>query len=114
MAHSTFELFVDKAGEYRFRLKAGNGEIMLISVGHTSRESVVNAIISVCLNAKLEERFERRNTMRGYPTFNIVATNGQVIGIGETYSSVMARDNAIKWVMENAPKSGIRDYINRE
>lgn len=28
-----FELYKDKAAEYRFRLKAGNGEIILVGEG---------------------------------------------------------------------------------
>ena len=36
---SKFEIFQDTQGEYRWRLKAANGEIVASSEGYTSRES---------------------------------------------------------------------------
>ena len=32
-----FEVYEDKAGEFRFRLKAGNGEIVAVGEGYESR-----------------------------------------------------------------------------
>lgn len=49
--HPKFELYTDKAGEYRFRLKARNGEIVGISEGYKSKESAENGIDSVKKNA---------------------------------------------------------------
>lgn len=36
---STFEIFEDEAGEFRWRLKATNGEIVATSEGYTERSS---------------------------------------------------------------------------
>jgi len=46
-----FELYQDKKGEYRFRLKAGNGEVIAISEGYSSKASAKNGIDSVRRNA---------------------------------------------------------------
>lgn len=46
-----FELYKDKKGEYRFRLKAGNGEVIAISEGYSSKASAKNGIDSVRRNA---------------------------------------------------------------
>lgn len=46
-----FELYVDKAGEHRFRLKAGNGETIAVSEGYSSKSSALNGIESVKSNA---------------------------------------------------------------
>jgi uncharacterized protein YegP (UPF0339 family) len=46
-----FELYVDKGGEYRFNLKAGNGEVIAGSEGYSSKASAVNGIESVKANA---------------------------------------------------------------
>ncbi|MDF3821558.1 YegP family protein [Leptospira sp. 96542] len=46
-----FEIYKDKAGEFRFRLKAGNGEIIAVSEGYTSKKSCENGIESVKKNA---------------------------------------------------------------
>jgi uncharacterized protein YegP (UPF0339 family) len=49
--HPKFEVYQDKAGEYRFRLKARNGEIILASEGYKEKKSCLNGIESVKKNA---------------------------------------------------------------
>jgi uncharacterized protein YegP (UPF0339 family) len=46
-----FELYTDKAGKYRFRLKAGNGEIIAVSEAYDSKAGATNGIESVKRNA---------------------------------------------------------------
>ena len=46
-----FELYKDKGGEFRFNLKAGNGEVIASSEGYSSKASAVNGIESVKKNA---------------------------------------------------------------
>ena len=46
-----FEMNTDKAGEYRFRLKARNGEIILASEGYSQKAGCKNGIESVRKNA---------------------------------------------------------------
>ncbi len=46
-----FEIFTDKAGEFRFRLKARNGEIISTSEGYKAMDSCKNGIESVRKNA---------------------------------------------------------------
>ncbi|MBO5281034.1 MAG: YegP family protein [Clostridia bacterium] len=49
--HPKFEIYNDKAGEFRFRLKAKNGEIIAVSEGYASKDSCENGIESVKKNA---------------------------------------------------------------
>ena len=51
LTHPKFEMYEDKAGEFRFRLKARNGEIIGVSEGYTSKASCLNGIESVRKNA---------------------------------------------------------------
>lgn len=46
-----FEMYVDKAGEFRFRLRAKNGEIIATSEGYKAKASCLNGIESVRKNA---------------------------------------------------------------
>lgn len=46
-----FEIYLDKAGEYRFRLKAKNGEIIAVSEGYKALAGCKNGIESVKKNA---------------------------------------------------------------
>ena len=49
--HPKFEVYKDKAGEFRFRLKAKNGEIIATSEGYKTKPSCENGIESVKKNA---------------------------------------------------------------
>ncbi|MCR5456557.1 MAG: YegP family protein [Clostridiales bacterium] len=46
-----FEVYTDKAGEFRFRLKARNGEIVAVSEGYTTKANCLNGVESVKKNA---------------------------------------------------------------
>ena len=50
-----FEVFTDKAGKTRFRLKARNGEIILASQGYASKQNCLAGIESVKANASEAE-----------------------------------------------------------
>jgi len=43
----TFELYQDKAGKFRFRLKASNGQVVAASQAYESKASALNGIESV-------------------------------------------------------------------
>lgn len=46
-----FELYKDARGEFRFRLKAANGEVIASGEGYTSKAAAENGIKSVQTNA---------------------------------------------------------------
>ena len=52
--HPKFEVYTDKAGEFRFRLKAKNGEIIATGEGYKAKASCMNGIESVKKNADSE------------------------------------------------------------
>lgn len=94
-------------GEFQFNLKAGNGQTILASEGYTTLAACKNGIESVKKNAAEDARFERKEAKNGAPFFNLKATNGQVIGTSEMYSSVAACENGIESVKKNAPEAEI-------
>ena len=49
--HPKFEIYTDKAGEFRFRLKATNGQVICASEGYKKLASCKNGIESVRKNA---------------------------------------------------------------
>ena len=49
--HPKFEVYTDKAGEFRFRLKATNGQVIAVSEGYKAIASCLNGIESVKKNA---------------------------------------------------------------
>ena len=46
-----FEIYTDKSGEFRFRLKATNGQVIAVSEGYTTHAACVNGVESVKKNA---------------------------------------------------------------
>lgn len=46
-----FEIYQDKAKKYRFRLKAGNGQVIAMGEGYESKSACVNGIESIKKNA---------------------------------------------------------------
>ncbi|WP_153446851.1 YegP family protein [Vibrio algicola] len=104
-----FEMYTDAAGEFRFRLKAGNGQNILASEGYTTKASCENGIESVKTNAPDDSRFERKETASGKHMFNLKAGNHQVIGTSQSYASIASRDNGIESVKTNAPSAQVED-----
>lgn len=49
--HPKFEVYLDKAGEYRFRLKATNGQIIATGESYKAKPGVLNVIESIQKNA---------------------------------------------------------------
>ena len=58
LKHPKFEVYQDKAGEYRFRLKARNGEIIAVGEGYKAKASCLNGIDSIRRNAPEAEVVE--------------------------------------------------------
>ena len=61
LKHPKFELYKDKSEQYRFRLKAKNGEVSAVSESYTTKANCKNGITSVIKNvedAKVIEEIE--------------------------------------------------------
>lgn len=106
-----FEIYKDKAGEFRFRLKAGNGQIILASEGYTTKAACENGIESVKTNSQVEERFEIKEVATGIK-FTLKASNGQAIGQSEVYTTKAAMENGIASVMKNAPEAEVVEILD--
>ncbi len=102
-----FEVYKDKRGEFRFRLKASNGQNILASEGYSSKKGCENGIASVQKNCKDDNCFDRLKAKNGKPFFNLKSTNGQVIGSSQQYASTSTMENGIKSVKNNAPGASI-------
>ena len=103
-----FELYRDRGGKFRFRLKATNGQIILASQGYATKVSAKNGIASVQKNAAVDGRFERKSSKEKF-MFNLKASNGQVVGTSERYESERACENGIKSVANNARGAKVED-----
>ena len=102
-----FEVYKDKAEEYRFRLKAKNGQTILVSEGYTQKQGCMNGIESVKTNSQDQSKFETKKADSGKFRFNLKAANGQIIGTSESYESESGCKNGIESVMKNAPEAEV-------
>ena len=102
-----FEIKKDKAGKFRFNLKAGNGQVILTSEGYNTKSACENGIDSVRKNAKDKARVDMLVAKNGKPYFNLKAPNGQVIGASQMYASKASMKNGIKSVAKNAPGASV-------
>ncbi len=104
-----FEIYKDKKEEYRFRLKANNGQIVLAGEGYKTKNGCENGILSVRLNSQNTDNFESLQSNQGSPYFNLRASNGQIIGRSETYSNVGNLEYGIAVIVKIAPNAEIVD-----
>ena len=51
LTNPKYESYQDRAGEYRFRLKARNGQIVAVSEGYTTHKACLDGVESVRKNA---------------------------------------------------------------
>lgn len=104
-----FVISTRKNGEFQFVLKAANGETVLSSEGYTAKASALDAVASVRKHCQHDENFKRLTGKDGSPYFVLRASNGQVVGQSEMYSSNAARENGVASVAKNALVATVED-----
>ncbi|MEO8624169.1 MAG: YegP family protein [bacterium] len=96
-------------GQFKFHLKAANGEIVLPSETYTSKTSAEKGIDSVRVNAPIDARYERKTSSGNQPHFVLKAANGEPLGRSEMYASTSAMETGIASVKANAPTATVVD-----
>lgn len=98
-----YEIFRDRRKQFRFRLKARNGETVLASEGYTTLSRCMRGAISVTQNGPKPDRFVGRTAKGGAARFVLSAANGRVIATSESYSSPKAMERGISAVRKASP-----------
>jgi len=104
-----FEIYKDKKGEFRFRLKASNGEIILVSESYKSRSSCTNGIASVQKNGPIPGRYQGKVAKNGKHHFVLKAGNNQIIGNSELFDSERNMMTGMEVVQNSAATSEVVD-----
>src|SRR5262245_6218337 len=104
-----FEIKKANDGQFFFNLIAGNGEVILTSEQYTAKASAQNGTQSVKTNAPDKGHYERNQTKNGRPYFVLKATNGEIVGRSQMYSSAAAMEKGIESVMANGPAAAVQD-----
>lgn len=106
-----FELSKSTDGQFRFVLKAGNGEVILTSELYTTRAAAENGIASVQTNSPLNERYDMKVASNGKFYFNLKAGNHQVIGSSQMYATEQSRATGIASVKNNGVSTTVKDKL---
>jgi uncharacterized protein YegP (UPF0339 family) len=105
----SYELSKSANGQFRFVLKASNGEIILTSELYKALDSAKNGIASVQTNAADASRYDKLEASNGKQYFTLKAANHQVIGTSQMYATAANRDAGITSVQANGKTSTIKD-----
>ena len=106
---SWFEVIKGKDNQFRFVLKAANGEAILTSEQYQTRASAENGIASVRANCGTDSRYDLQNSANGKFYFNLKAANQQVIGTSEMYESEKGRERGIASVKACGTTESVRE-----
>lgn len=106
-----FEIKKDKSDQFRFNLKASNGQVILSSEAYKTKASCDNGIASVRKNSQDDAKYDRKTAKDGSPYFNLKASNGQVIGASQMYSNASAMENGIASVKKNAADAVVEEVL---
>ncbi|WP_461630863.1 multiubiquitin domain-containing protein [Labilibaculum euxinus] len=110
--NSYYTIIVGKDDQFYFNLKAGNHEIILQSEGYQNKAGAIKGIESVQVNSQNRKNFEIRNSKKDQPYFVLKASNGEIIGKSEMYSSSSSMENGIDSVMENGKTKKVHDLTD--
>lgn len=105
-----FELYKDKGDEFRFRVKAGNGEVLATSgEGYKKKASAKNAIESLQKDPEklIWELYEDKKSEH---RFRIKAKNGNVLASSsEGYSKKADAEKAMNAIKDGAKDAEVSD-----
>jgi amphi-Trp domain-containing protein len=101
-----FELFTGADEQWYFRLRAPNGEVILVSEAYHKEQGALDGIEAVKKNAQ-PEQFEIRESRSGQPYFVLKAKNNRVIGSSQMYKRLASCNKGIKSVIKYAPEAEI-------
>ena len=105
-----FEIFQsEKDSKYYFNLKAKNGQVILSSQGYAQKAGAKNGIESVRKNCADDNCFDKKEAANGKLYFNLMSTNGQVIGKSQMYASRSGMNNGVESVKKTAPQAEMVD-----
>ena len=100
------EKFKGRNGNYYFRVKSANGQIVMQSQGYSNQVGADKGISSVRENAKYNA-FEIRKSRTGDYYFVMKAKNGKIIGKSEMYKSKSGAKKGVDAVIQNSKGTAV-------
>ena len=107
-----FELKKAKDGQFHFNLLASNGQVILSSEMYKARDSALNGIESVKKNSQRDGAFQTKTSSSDKHYFLLMASNGQVVGQSQMYTSAAGCKSGIESVQKHAPDAQTDDQTS--
>jgi uncharacterized protein YegP (UPF0339 family) len=106
-----FEIYQDASKEYRWRLKAGNGEILATSgQGYKAKADCKNGVDRIQKDVATKLKFESYEDAKGEFRWRLKATNGQTIGSSsQGYKAKADSEKAIELIKAGAAKAEVEE-----
>jgi uncharacterized protein YegP (UPF0339 family) len=104
-----FHLKRSSNGQFHFNLLASNGQTILTSELYKAKESALNGIESVRKNSQREGAFEVKVGSNEKHYFVLKATNGQVVGQSQMYTSRGGAEHGSESVKRHAVEAVLLD-----
>ena len=108
MRNPKFQIFNKGNKKFYYRLKGGNGKIMLQSGAFDNKNACRQGVNAVKRSSGNRKNFEIKETRGGEYFFNILSGSKQVIGSSDRYNSYDSCSRAVKAVMGYS-KANIED-----
>ncbi len=90
-------------GRFRWNLFASNNETILSSEHYVAKDGARGGIVSCRVHSPHDHFYSRLTSTANQPYFVLKASNGEVIGVSEMYSSSQAREVGIASCKLNGP-----------
>jgi uncharacterized protein YegP (UPF0339 family) len=105
-----FETYTDTKGEFRWRLKSSNGQVIATSgQGYKDKRDCKNAIERIKKDARTL-KFETYADAKGESRWRLKSSNGQVIATsGQGYKDKRDSENAINVIKEGAELARVEE-----
>lgn len=108
-----YQLIEGTAGGFMFTLRAGNHETILESRVYWSRQAALDAVEQVRSCSQQASHFARRESPEGLFYFELLDTQGRVLGRSGGCASRSALAAGIASVQRNAPSQAFRGLVRR-
>lgn len=104
-----YYVLMKSANQFYFNLKADNHEVILTSETYSTKQGAQTGISSCQANSPYDARYDKLTSVASQPYFVLKASNHEIIGKSQMYSSTAARDNGIASCKTNGPTTKIVD-----
>ena len=102
MKNPKFQIYTATNKKVYFRLKSGNGQVVLQSQAYKTKAGAKAGAASVKVNARSVKNFEVKKTKSGKYHFNLISKNKQVVGSSQMYTEKRGCNNGMNAVKKNA------------